>query len=69
MQPSHIDLIAQLLQTFEVRRSPQPGTDYADAQAGAQGRTMQGSLLLNFQLGMRYCMAMASSRAPNPCFK
>ena len=69
MQPGHIDLIAQRLQTFEVRRSPQPGTDHADAQAGAQGRTMQGSLLLNVQLGIRYCMAMASSRAPRPCCK
>ena len=69
MQPGHIDLIGERLQTFEVRRSPQPGTDHADAQADAQGRTMQGSLLLNVQLGIRYCMAMASSRAPRPCFK
>ena len=69
MQPGHIDLIAQRLQTFEVGCRTQPGTDDADAQAGAQGRTMQGSLLLNVQLGIRYCMAMASSRAPRPCCK
>ena len=69
MQPGHIDLIGKRQQTFEMWRRPQPGTDHADAQARAQGRTMQGSLLLNVQLGIRYCMAMASSRAPRPCFK
>ena len=30
-------------------------------------RTIAGILLLNFQPGIRYCMAMASSRAPRPC--
>ena len=47
------------------------GRRTAEAAAGARlasapQRTMHGFLLLKVQLGIRYCMAMASSRAPRP---
>ena len=35
--------------------------------SGVSQRTMQGRLGSNVQPGIRYCIAIASSRAPRPC--
>ena len=68
----HEERVARLLQVARHGRAHDSQTDEADLAhevllevADAQ-RTMQGRLLSNFQPGMRYCMATASSRAPSP---